>query len=164
MSDVGKLKLGKQEVELPIVIGTEDEPAIDISRLRSQTGFITLDDGYVTPAPRPALSRFSTAKRGCFAIAAIRSKCSPSESDFVEVSYLLIYGELPTPDAVGRISQFAAAAHDAARGHAVVLQRLAAQRASRWPRSVRWSARCRPSIKIRSTRTTRDRSRFPSIV
>ena len=47
MSDTGKLKLGNQEVELPVVVGTENEHAVDISKLRAQTGYITLDEGYV---------------------------------------------------------------------------------------------------------------------
>ena len=45
-SESVKIKLDEKEVELPIVVGTEDEHGLDISKLRAQTGYITLDDGY----------------------------------------------------------------------------------------------------------------------
>ena len=45
MSDKAKLILGEQEVELPVIVGTENEKAIDISKLRAGTGFVTYDNG-----------------------------------------------------------------------------------------------------------------------
>ncbi len=47
MTAVAKLTLDNREVELPVVVGTEDERAVDIAKLRSETNYITLDDGYV---------------------------------------------------------------------------------------------------------------------
>ena len=47
MSDKAKLTIGDNELELPIVVGAEGEKAIDISTLRAQTGYVTLDPGYV---------------------------------------------------------------------------------------------------------------------
>ncbi|MFM9114791.1 MAG: citrate (Si)-synthase, partial [Planctomycetota bacterium] len=47
MSEVAKLKLPDREVDLPILVGTEKEPAIDISKLRAESGYVTLDEGYM---------------------------------------------------------------------------------------------------------------------
>ena len=47
MSKSATLRLEKQEIELPIIVGTENERAVDISKLRASTGYITLDEGYV---------------------------------------------------------------------------------------------------------------------
>lgn len=47
MAEVAILKIDGKEYELPIVIGTEKEKAIDISKLRQQTGYVTLDNGYL---------------------------------------------------------------------------------------------------------------------
>ena len=97
MSDVGKLKLGKQEIDLPIIVGTEDEHAIDISRLRSQTGYITLDDGYVNTGATTSAITFLDGEKGILRYRGYPIEVLAERSDFVEVSYLLIYGELPTP-------------------------------------------------------------------
>ena len=50
MSDVAKLSVGEHELELPVIVGTEDEQGLDISKLRGLTGNITLDDGFVNTA------------------------------------------------------------------------------------------------------------------
>ena len=47
MSEAAKLRIGDQQIDLPVVIGSEDERALDISKLRAQTRYITLDEGYV---------------------------------------------------------------------------------------------------------------------
>ncbi|HJN27638.1 MAG TPA: citrate (Si)-synthase, partial [Candidatus Latescibacteria bacterium] len=46
MFDSARLQLGDKNYDLPIVVGSEDEHAIDISKLRAETGYITLDEGY----------------------------------------------------------------------------------------------------------------------
>ena len=46
MTEVAKLKLGAKELDLPTIVGTENEHAVDISRLRAHSGYITLDDVY----------------------------------------------------------------------------------------------------------------------
>jgi citrate synthase len=70
-----------QEVELPVLEGTEHEKAIDISALRKKTGYVTYDDGFV---------KGILHHRG-YPIEALAESCT-----FTEVSYLLMYGELPT--------------------------------------------------------------------
>ncbi len=100
-----KLIAEDREIDLAIVTGSEGEKAIDIGRLRAETGYITLDDGYMnTGATRSAVT-FLDGEQGIlryrgYPIEQLTEKC-----DFVEVSYLLIYGELPTQaqlDAVRR--------------------------------------------------------------
>ena len=46
MTDNAKLTLGDETVDLPVIVGSENEHAIDISKLRAQSGYITLDGGY----------------------------------------------------------------------------------------------------------------------
>jgi citrate synthase len=96
MSDVAKLRCGDQEIELPLVVGTENERAIDISQLRSQTGLITLDEGYVNSGACTSGITYLDGEQGVlryrgYPIEALAQRC-----DFIETSYLLIYGELPT--------------------------------------------------------------------
>ena len=118
---IGKLKLGTQEVELPVITGTEQEQAIDISRLRSQTGFITLDEGYVNTGATTSAITFLDGEKGVLRYRGYPIEVLAERSDFVEVSYLLIYGELPDPAAARKLPPVARAAHDAARRHEVVL-------------------------------------------
>ena len=105
MGDVAKLQIGKKEVELPIIVGTEDERAVDISGLRSQTGHITLDEGYVNTGSTTSAITFLDGESGVLRYRGYPIEVLASECDFVEVSYLLIYGELPTSD---QLDQFRA--------------------------------------------------------
>jgi citrate synthase len=96
MGDVAKLKIGASEIELPIIIGTEKEPAVDISKLRAQTGFVTLDDGFANTGATTSAITYLDGEQGIlryrgYPIEVIAEKC-----DFIETSYLLIYGDLPT--------------------------------------------------------------------
>lgn len=91
-----KLTLKEQEIELPVIVGTEQESAIDISQLRKETGLITLDDGYVNTGSTLSAITYLDGEQGIlryrgYPIEELTEKC-----DFVEVCYLLIYGELPT--------------------------------------------------------------------
>ncbi|RIK79775.1 MAG: citrate (Si)-synthase [Planctomycetota bacterium] len=97
MPEVAKLKTpdGK-EYELPIVEGTEHERALDISKLLASTDLITLDEGYVNTGSTKSGITFLDGDKGVlryrgYPIEQLAEKC-----DFVEVAYLLIYGELPT--------------------------------------------------------------------
>ncbi|MCA9103904.1 MAG: citrate synthase [Pirellulaceae bacterium] len=98
MSDVAKLKYADKELDLPVIKGSEDEVALDISKLRSSTGLITLDEGYVNTGSTTSAITFLDGDQGIlryrgYPIEELASKC-----DFVEVCYLLIYGELPTQE------------------------------------------------------------------
>ena len=93
------LRWNGKEIELPIVRGTEDECAIDISKLRAQTGLITLDYGYVNTGATESAITYIDGDAGIlryrgYDIDALADQEHPS---FLETAYLLIYGELPTP-------------------------------------------------------------------
>ena len=95
MSDTAKLNCGDAEVELPVVVGTENETAIDISKLRGSTCLITLDEGFVNTGATSSSITYLDGEKGIlryrgYPIEELAAKC-----DFVEVCYLLIYGELP---------------------------------------------------------------------
>ncbi len=83
-------------VELPIVVGTENERAIDITQLRSQTGYITLDNGYENTGACLSSITYIDGDNGILRYRGIPIEQLAEKSTFVETSYLLIYGHLPT--------------------------------------------------------------------
>jgi citrate synthase len=90
-----KLILEGQELELPAVVGTEDEKAIDISQLRKHTGYITLDEGYVNTGSTTSAITFLDGEAGVLRYRGYPIEEIAAHCDFVETSYLLIYGKLP---------------------------------------------------------------------
>ena len=128
--DVGKLKVGKQEIDLPIVVGTENEPAVDIGKLRAQTGFITLDEGYVNTGACTSAITYLDGEKGVLRYRGYPIEVLAERSRFRRSQLPADLRRIADRRGVGPIPQFAAAAHDAARRHAVVLQRLAARRPS----------------------------------
>jgi len=89
------LRVGDQTVELPIVVGSEGERAIDISSLRSTTGHITLDPGYANTGSCQSEITFIDGEKGILRYRGIPIEELALKSSFLEVSYLLIYGHLP---------------------------------------------------------------------
>ena len=90
----GSIWVSKQ-IELPIVVGTENENAVDISKLRAQTGYITLDEGYVNTGATTSAITFLDGEQGILRYRGYPIEVLAENCDFVEASYLLIYGELP---------------------------------------------------------------------
>ena len=98
MADTAKLTFDGNEYELPIIEGTEGERAIDISRLRATAGCVTLDPGYKnTGATRSAIT-FLDGEEGILRYRGYPIEQLAEKSSFVEVSYMLIYGELPNAE------------------------------------------------------------------
>jgi len=95
MPEAAKLKFDGRELDLPVVTGTENESAIDISKLRSDTGLITLDEGYVNTGSTQSAITFLDGDKGVLRYRGYPVEVLAEKSDFVETSYLLIYGELP---------------------------------------------------------------------
>src|SRR4030095_11468195 len=93
---VARLSLGDRTADLPIIVGTEDERAVDISKLRAQTGFVTLDAGYVNTGATTSAITYLDGEQGILRYRGYPIEMLAEKCDFVEVSYLLIYGELPT--------------------------------------------------------------------
>jgi len=96
--EVATLKIGEKSLSMPIHVGTENDRAIDISKLLKETGHITLDEGYANTGATSSAITYLDGDRGIlryrgYPIEQLAEKC-----DFLETSYLLIYGELPTPE------------------------------------------------------------------
>jgi citrate synthase len=96
--ETARLTFGDQEIELPVVEGTEAERAVDISKLRSTTGLITLDEGYVNTGSTTSAITFLDGEAGILRYRGYPIEQLAQHCDFVEVGYLLIYGELPTSE------------------------------------------------------------------
>lgn len=96
MSEKAILKIGESSFDLPIVEGSENEKAVDISKIRSQSGFITLDPGYKNTGATESAITFLDGEKGILRYRGYPIEQLAEESSFMEVAYLLIFGELPT--------------------------------------------------------------------
>jgi citrate synthase len=96
MSEIAKLDLQGKTYELPVIEGTEQEKAIDINDLRAQTGYITLDSGYKNTGATVSGITFLDGEQGILRYRGYPIEQLAERSDFQEVAYLLIYGDLPT--------------------------------------------------------------------
>ena len=105
MSRMAKLELDGKVYELPIVEGTEKELAIDISTLRSQTGYITLDDGYGNTGSCKSAVTYIDGDAGILRYRGIPIEEIAGKSSFVETAWLVIFGRLPTIEDRERFSQ-----------------------------------------------------------
>ncbi len=94
------LRHGDTELELPVVRGSENELGIDISKLRAQTGLITLDPGYLNTGSCESAITFIDGDAGILRYRGIpiEQLVDREHPSFLETSYLLIWGELPTKD------------------------------------------------------------------
>lgn len=104
MNNTAKLNINGQIHELPIVEGSEHEKAIDISSLRSKTGFITLDDGYGNTGSCRSEITFIDGEKGILRYRGIPIEELAEKSTFVEVAHLLIMGKLPNQEELKRFS------------------------------------------------------------
>jgi citrate synthase len=102
MADTAKLELDGKVVEVPVVVGTEDEKGIDITRLQATTGYITLDPGYGNTGACKSAITYIDGDRGILRYRGYDIAELCEKSTFMEVCYLLVYGELPTPEQFAR--------------------------------------------------------------
>ncbi|QEM09500.1 MULTISPECIES: citrate synthase [Mucilaginibacter] len=98
MAETAQLKIGDKTFELPVIEGTEGEKAIDISKLRDQTGYVTLDIGYKNTGATKSAITFLDGEQGILKYRGYPIEELAEKSSFIEVAYLLIYGELPTAE------------------------------------------------------------------
>jgi citrate synthase len=84
-----------QSIELPVITGSEDEKAIDIGKLRSATGYITMDPGYGNTGACESSITFLDGEKGILRYRGIPIEQLAAKASFVEVAYLIIYGKLP---------------------------------------------------------------------
>ena len=104
MELTAKLVIDGETFELPIIEGTEGEKAIDISKLRQETGLITLDPGYANTGSCQSSITFMNGEKGILRYRGIPVDQLAEHSTFVETAYLLINGELPTRRELTRFS------------------------------------------------------------
>jgi citrate synthase len=104
MTEFAELKINGKSLELPIVVGSEGEKAVDIRQLRAQTGYVTLDQGFMNTGAVTSKIAFIDGDAGVLRYRGIPIEVLAEKSTFVEVSYLLIYGKLPTTDELHRFS------------------------------------------------------------
>ena len=96
MSQTVQLIIDNKSYDLPVVEGSENEKAIDISKLRAQTGYITLDTGYKNTGATTSGITFLDGEKGILRYRGYPIEQLAEKADFLEVCYLLINGELPT--------------------------------------------------------------------
>ncbi len=95
-ADTVKLNLPDQPVDLSVVVGSENEHAVDISKLRSETGYITLDSGYGNTGSCRSAITYIDGEKGILRYRGYPIEELAEKGTFTEVAWLLIFGELPT--------------------------------------------------------------------
>lgn len=95
MADKATLTLGGTTIELPLIVGTEGEVGIDISKLRAETGAITFDPGYGNTGSCASAITFIDGEKGILRYRGIPIEQFVNHPDFIEVAMLIINGELP---------------------------------------------------------------------
>lgn len=96
MSKVATIEIEGKSFELPLVVGSEKEIGIDIKKLRGQTGAITFDPGYKNTGACKSAITFLDGEEGVLRYRGYTIEELAEKADFLEVTYLLIFGELPT--------------------------------------------------------------------
>ncbi|NDV19898.1 citrate synthase [Pseudodesulfovibrio sp. JC047] len=90
------LTLNGQTYELPVIVGTENEHAIDITNLRNETGYITFDPGFANTGSCSSNVTFVDGEKGILRYRGYPIEDLAAHGTFIETAYLLIFGELPT--------------------------------------------------------------------
>jgi citrate synthase len=96
MGETAQLRVGDRTIDLPILIGSEGERGIDVRKLRDQTGLVTFDPGFANTGGCRSKITFIDGDLGILRYRGIPIEDLAGKSTFLEVAYLLIYGELPT--------------------------------------------------------------------
>ena len=99
MSKTATLEIDGKKYGFPLITGTENETAIDIKTLRGVTGGITtIDPGYKNTGSCESAITFLNGEEGILRYRGYSIEELAEKADFLEVAYLLIFGELPTQD------------------------------------------------------------------
>ncbi len=98
MSDKATLTYNNQSIDLPVITGTENESAIDIAALRSAANLVTIDPGYKNTGSCKSAITFLDGDLGILRYRGYAIEELAEKASFLEVAYLLIFGELPTAD------------------------------------------------------------------
>jgi citrate synthase len=101
-TESARLRIGDEAVDLPVVRGTVGDDALDIGKLRSSTGLVTLDPGYGNTGACTSAITFLDGEEGVLRYRGYPIDQLAEQSTFLEVAYLLIWGELPSRDELDR--------------------------------------------------------------
>jgi citrate synthase len=101
MAETARIIVDGHELELPVIVGSEGEKAIDITKLRAQTGYITIDPGFGNTASCQSAVTFVDGENGVLRYRGYPIEQLAEHGSFLETSYLLIYGELPDEQELG---------------------------------------------------------------
>ena len=104
MNKTASLTIDGKTYKLPVVMGSEGEKAIDISKLRSQTGLITLDNGFENTGSCSSNITFLDGEKGILRYRGYSIEDLAAHSTFPEIAYLIMYGELPNQQQLRRFS------------------------------------------------------------
>ncbi|MFM7855322.1 MAG: citrate/2-methylcitrate synthase, partial [Flammeovirgaceae bacterium] len=104
MAKTAELILDGKSYKLPVIEGTENEVAIDISNLLDETGAVTLDFGYKNTGATKSAITFLDGDKGILRYRGYSIEDLAAHSTFLEVAYLLIFGELPSQDQLNKFS------------------------------------------------------------
>mgnify|MGYP000406503378 CR=1 FL=1 len=96
MSKIAVLELEGKKYEFPVIVGSENEVAIDVNKLRDLSGAITLDPGYKNSGSCKSEITFLDGEEGILRYRGYAIEELADKANFLEVSYLLIFGELPS--------------------------------------------------------------------
>lgn len=105
MSKKAKLIFEGKEIELPVIVGTEGEHALDIAKLRDETGLITIDPGFKNTGSTKSSITFLDGEKGILRYRGYPIEELAEKAEFLEVAYLLIYGELPDKQTYEKFKQ-----------------------------------------------------------
>jgi citrate synthase len=98
MSQSADLTIDGQHYQFPVIEGSEQEKAIDIGKLRDKTGYITIDNGFKNTGSTQSAITFLDGEKGILRYRGYSIEDLAEKANFLEVSYLLIYGDLPTAE------------------------------------------------------------------
>jgi citrate synthase len=96
MSKTAILELDGKKYEFPVIVGSENEVGIDINKLRDLSGAITMDPGYKNSGSCTSEITFLDGEEGILRYRGYAIEDLADKADFLEVAYLVIFGELPT--------------------------------------------------------------------
>src|SRR6266571_431245 len=97
-AETATITTGGRSAEVPVVHGTQGDDGIDISQLRAETGMVTLDNGYRNTGSCASAITYLDGDAGILRYRGYPIEQLAEQSTFLEVAYLLIYGDLPTTD------------------------------------------------------------------
>ena len=104
MGETVRITYKDKSIDLPVIVGSEGEVAVDITRLRSETGMITMDPGYANTGSCTSAITFMDGEKGILRYRGIPVEELAAHATFKETAYLLINGELPSRDEFNRFS------------------------------------------------------------